>query len=134
MPCPTASTNASPERHRAAFIPRGDTPELVTCVFHAFGIPAAMDPEHFDPPSLEYPEYGARSVPMPKADTSPAHSGTRFNGIPALQRLCEGEVVAQKYFVDRLLGRDGLATVAIVRHVELGRRYLLKLVPPEHCA
>jgi len=96
-----------------------------------------MDPEHFDPPGLEFPEYGARSVP--RGEPASAHStysapGARFSGIPGLQRLCEGEVVAGKYFVDRLLGRDGLATVAIVRHVELGRRYLLKLIPPEHCA
>jgi len=102
---------------------------------------ARMEPEHFDPPSLEYPEYGVPSATQTRA-TGTA-SGTRLNGsplssiplnsIPQLQRLCEGEVVAQKYFVDRLLGRDGLASIAIVRHVELGRRYLLKLVPPEHC-
>jgi len=105
-----------------------------------------MDPEHFDPHSLEYPDYAAPSAPHTRSGGTP--SGARSNGIPVngiplsgiplsgmpqLQRLCEGEVVAQKYFVDRLLGRDGLASVAIVRHVELGRRYLLKMVPPEHC-
>ena len=92
---------------------------------------ARMEPEHFDPPSLEYPEYGAPSTTH--ARSAGTSAGARFNGIPQLQRLCEGEVVAQKYFVDRLLGRDGLASVAVVRHVELGRRYLLKLVPPDHC-
>ncbi|HEU5074075.1 MAG TPA: protein kinase, partial [Polyangiaceae bacterium] len=91
-----------------------------------------MDPEHFELPSIEYPEYGTRSAQ--RGEPSAPHSGARSSRIPALQRLCEGEVVAQKYFVDRLLGRDGLAMVASVRHVELGRRYLLKMVPPDHCA
>lgn len=91
-----------------------------------------MEPEHFDPPSLEYPDYGAPAAASHARSTG-SPSQARLHGIPQLQRLREGEVVAQKYFVDRLLGRDGLASVAIVRHVELGRRYLLKLVPPEHC-
>lgn len=100
-----------------------------------------MDTEHFDPERPDYPEYAdqlaaaASHAGSARRMTFPGgHSAKSSSGVPQLQQLCEGEVVAQKYFVDRLLGRDGLATVAVVRHVELGRRYLLKMVPPEHCA
>src|SRR6187399_1322781 len=99
-----------------------------------------MDTEHFEPESPDYPDYGDQLGPAPshprvaqRATLPGGHSARSSRSVPELQQLCEGEVVAQKYFVDRVLGRDGLATVAIVRHVELGRRYLLKLVPPEHC-
>lgn len=47
--------------------------------------------------------------------------------------FCAGDVVAQKYFVNRVVGREGLSIVARVRHVELGKTYLIHCLAPEHC-
>ena len=69
----------------------------------------------------------------PGTQAPPPFSHRYSVNAPELPQLCEGEVVAQKYYVDRVVGRDGLAIVAHVRHVELGRPYVFKYLPPEHC-
>lgn len=71
------------------------------------------------------------------SETLPSHQYTRAPRTPpapAARMLGEGEVVERRYFVDRVVGSDGPALVAHVRHLELGRRYVLKCLEPEHRA
>src|SRR3954468_1928114 len=46
----------------------------------------------------------------------------------------EGEVLAGKYRVERIPGRNGLGVVVEVRHLELGQEVTLKFLVPEACA
>ena len=46
----------------------------------------------------------------------------------------EGEVLAGKYRVERIPGRNGLGVVVQVRHMELGQEVTLKFLVPEACA
>lgn len=46
----------------------------------------------------------------------------------------EGEVLAGKYRVERIPGRNGLGVVVQVRHLELGQEVTLKFLVPEACA
>lgn len=46
----------------------------------------------------------------------------------------EGEVLAGKYRVERIPGRNGLGVLVQVRHLELGQEVTLKFLVPEACA
>jgi serine/threonine-protein kinase len=46
----------------------------------------------------------------------------------------EGEVLAGKYRVERIPGRNGLGVLVQVRHMELGQEVTLKFLVPEACA
>src|SRR5882672_4847868 len=46
----------------------------------------------------------------------------------------EGEVLAGKYRVERIPGRNGLCVLVQVRHMELGQEVTLKFLVPEACA
>jgi eukaryotic-like serine/threonine-protein kinase len=46
----------------------------------------------------------------------------------------EGEVLAGKYRVERIPGRNGLGVIVQVRHLELGQEVTLKFLVPEACA
>lgn len=55
---------------------------------------------------------------------------------PALRRdelVREGEVLAGKYRVERIPGRNGLGVLVQVRHVELGQAVTLKFLVPDAC-
>src|SRR2546430_9785361 len=46
----------------------------------------------------------------------------------------EGEVLAGKYRVEHIPGRNGLGVLVQVRHLELGQEVTLKFLVPEACA
>lgn len=46
----------------------------------------------------------------------------------------EGEILAGKYRVERIPGRNGLGVLVQVRHMELGQEVTLKFLVPEACA
>jgi serine/threonine-protein kinase len=50
------------------------------------------------------------------------------------QLVREGEVLAGKYRVERIPGRNGLGVVVQVRHLELGQEVTLKFLVPDACA
>lgn len=93
----------------------------------------------FDPDALEVQDdelindaddpYAAKAGTRPPLSFSHRHDVNGSEPLP----LCGGEVVAQKYFVDRVVGRKGLSIVALVHHVELGKNYVLNCLSPEHC-
>src|SRR5882757_4445206 len=45
----------------------------------------------------------------------------------------EGEVLAGKYRVERIPGRNGLGVLVQVRHMELGQEVTLKFLVPDAC-
>src|SRR5260370_13007535 len=44
-----------------------------------------------------------------------------------------GDVVADKFRIERVLGRGGMGYVMAARHVELGHRVAIKILIPELC-
>jgi serine/threonine-protein kinase len=50
----------------------------------------------------------------------------KFEGVPA-----SGEIIADKYEVERVLGAGGMGVVVAARHVQLGEKVALKFLHAE---
>jgi hypothetical protein len=50
-----------------------------------------------------------------------------------LSRVREGEVLAGKYRVERVIGQGGMGVVVVAQHLELGQRVAVKFLLPEAC-
>jgi serine/threonine-protein kinase len=61
-------------------------------------------------------------------DDPPRESGMRRDEL-----VREGEVLAGKYRVERIPGRNGLGVLVQVRHMELGQEVTLKFLVPDAC-
>ena len=42
-----------------------------------------------------------------------------------------GAIVAEKYWIERVLGRGGMGVVVAATHLQLGQRFALKFLRPE---
>ena len=67
-------------------------------------------------------------------DEAPRRSMLRRTGDRVEDIVREGEVLAGKYRVERIPGRNGLGVLVQVRHLELGQEVTLKFLVPEACA
>ncbi len=54
-----------------------------------------------------------------------------MHGAPDLDRVREGDVIAGKYRVDRILGAGGMGVVVAAHHLQLEERVALKFLRPE---
>jgi serine/threonine-protein kinase len=67
-------------------------------------------------------------------DEAPRRSVLRHTDERIENVVREGEVLAGKYRVERIPGRNGLGVLVQVRHMELGQEVTLKFLIPEACA
>jgi eukaryotic-like serine/threonine-protein kinase len=67
-------------------------------------------------------------------DEAPRRSVLRHTDDRLENVVREGEVLAGKYRVERIPGRNGLGVLVQVRHMELGQEVTLKFLVPEACA
>ncbi|MCU0685319.1 MAG: protein kinase [Polyangiaceae bacterium] len=68
---------------------------------------------------------------LPLASLAPRRLSPSLAGEGALH---EGEVLADKYRVDRLLGAGGMGVVAAATHLTLGAKVAIKLLRPEYAS
>src|SRR5687768_5554912 len=65
-------------------------------------------------------------------DASVPRSADTPSGVAKLsKRLVAGDIVAEKYVVERTLGMGGMGQVLAAKHVKLGTKVAIKVVHPE---
>lgn len=96
----------------------------------------SFEDEHVEDDELILEEDGHDQVavppPMPRAARRTSHFAISSSKGPAV--VTEGDILGGKYCVEREMGRAELAIVVRVRHVELGSRFILKLLSAEACS
>ncbi|HEY8945587.1 MAG TPA: hypothetical protein VIM73_15065, partial [Polyangiaceae bacterium] len=76
----------------------------------------------------------ANTLPLPPPPPMSQRRQARvYSAAPREGFVREGELLAGRYVVERIVGRVGIGIALRVRHVDLGQRCLLKYLPAESC-
>src|SRR4029078_8746534 len=75
-------------------------------------------------PMPQSPSKGGAALPLPRA-------GSSMGRQEELAGVKEGEVLANKYRVDRVLGVGGMGVVVAAHHLQLDDRVAIKFLLPE---